>query len=435
QAPRNADVTLPPAQLQLSKPGETPGSTVFNATALVDIPLTGVEPFLAWSITWEADQWDESARFKVIISDSEQPEVPFAIEPDPHATPSPGKFISHLYFAGKNARKLRLEYTGPQPIGQVSIHFYSPGNTPETGNPKPKTQNPKPVPSPRSSCSCPQPAYLDRDGWCPSGDCPPDPTPSPTNVTHLIIHHSATANTASDWAAVVRSFWDWHVNVNGWNDIGYNWLIDPNGVVYEGRGDDILGAHFCGKNTGTMGVCVIGTFTDALPAQAALDKLTDLLAWKTCDVGTDPLGSAFHASSGLNLHRISGHRDGCATECPGNAFYPTIPGVRAAVQDHIASECSATAAIDESDPGGNAVRIFPNPASGEVTVVVESAWRGPVEATLFDAFGRPVGGLYFFEKNENLISKLIGLPGLTAGVYLLKIRQGGKSGLFRFVKK
>jgi hypothetical protein len=180
----------------------------------------------------------------------------------------------------------------------------------------------------RDACVCPVPDFLNREGWCPSGDCPEDATPAFTNVTHLIVHHTASPNTSSDWGAVVRSIWDFHVNTNGWDDVGYNWLIDPTGVLYQGRGDNIRGAHFCGNNTGTMGVAMIGNFVADNATDESKNTLKELLAWKTCDVDTDPLGTSFHGSSEMNLMNISGHRDGCNTTCPGDFFYPELPSIR-----------------------------------------------------------------------------------------------------------
>jgi hypothetical protein len=177
-------------------------------------------------------------------------------------------------------------------------------------------------------------------GWCPSGDCPEDATPAFTDVTHLIVHHSAGSNSASDWAAVVRSIYDFHVFSNGWDDIGYNWLVDPNGVIYQGRGDNVRGAHFCGTNSNTMGVCMMGDFTSVLPATAAVSSLEDLLAWKVCDIGVTADGTALHNGSGQNLMHISGHRDGCSTACPGDLFYPTLSDVRDSVKWLIDTECN-----------------------------------------------------------------------------------------------
>ncbi len=257
---------------------------------------------------------------------------------DAHADQKAGRKISELYFANKTSRYIQIALnTGLQ---SLQMQCFNPGLS--------KKEATYTEPMDRNYCPCPQPAYQGRLDWCPDGSCPPDATPVYTTVTHLIVHHSATSNTAADWAAVVRSFWDFHVFGNGWDDIGYNWLVDPNGVLYEGRGDNLLGAHFSGVNGGTMGVCVIGDFTDVTPTVEAKAMLTQLLAWKACDVDIDPLGSAIHASSGLNLNRISGHRDGpLPTACPGDSFYPQLPEVRQSVADLISSACAAIAPPDD----------------------------------------------------------------------------------------
>ena len=107
---------------------------------------------------------------------------------------------------------------------------------------------------------CTQPAYQGRNDWCPSGNCPKSSNPSAINPTHIVVHHSAGQTSSSDFAAVVRSYWDYHVNSRGWADIGYNWLVDPNGVVYEGRGDRIRGAHSPCMNAIATGICFIGNY-------------------------------------------------------------------------------------------------------------------------------------------------------------------------------
>jgi len=184
----------------------------------------------------------------------------------------------------------------------------------------------------------PKPPIVTRTEWgCPDGQITTHGSLSYTTVTHLIVHHTFSPSGAinGDWAAAVRSVWNFHVFSNGWADIGYNYVIDQNGVVYEGRagGDNIVGAHFSGVNGGTMGVVIIGDFTSSTPPPAALNSLKKLLAWKADQRGIDPAGQSLHASSGLNLKNISGHRDGPgATECPGEAFYPMLPGIRTDVK-------------------------------------------------------------------------------------------------------
>ena len=311
------------------------GTLAHQSSALAEVPLVKTGDFLAWSVVWEAENWDESTDRLFILFQNGDALSP--IHPDVHADQTPGRYVSELYFLEKNSPKFRIHYAGKHQISSVKVHFFDPG-TSHISSSGPAESAPVDT---RSACVCPQPAYQSRADWCPDSSCPPNPFPSSTTVTHLIVHHSAGVSVSSDWAAVVRSIWDYHVNVNGWSDIGYNWLVAPTGVMYEGRGDNILGAHFCGTNGGTMGVCMMGDYTDIQPAAGAVSTLEALLAWKSCDEDLDPLGSAFHPGSGLTLNRISGHRDGCATSCPGDAFYPTLPNVRVAVKNYIDNGCEA----------------------------------------------------------------------------------------------
>lgn len=194
------------------------------------------------------------------------------------------------------------------------------------------------------------PAVVKREDWgCTAQACPSRGAPSFTTVTHLIVHHSAGNNNAADWAAVVRAIWVLHVQGNGWNDVGYNYLIDPNGVLYEGRagGDGVLGAHFSGVNTGTMGVCLIGTYSVLAPRAGSIDTLRALLAWQAQKWRIDPGGRSVHTASGLLLNNISGHRDAGlsprasgATECPGNGVYALLPQIRRQVRSTVEGECA-----------------------------------------------------------------------------------------------
>ncbi len=194
------------------------------------------------------------------------------------------------------------------------------------------------------NCSCEQPDFCSRACWCPSGDCEPKAPAAPTEVSHFIVHHTAGQNTSTDYKAVVAYYWDLHVNTNGWDDIGYNWLIDPNGVIYEGRPSGRRGAHFSCMNGGTLGIAMIGNFEEVQPSQSALDRLDSLLAWEACDKDITAFDRSVHAASGLNLYHISGHRDGneattgCpkGTVCPGKYLYAKLPTVRADVS---AREC------------------------------------------------------------------------------------------------
>jgi uncharacterized protein (TIGR03437 family) len=231
----------------------------------------------------------------------------------------------------------------------------------------------------------PKPPVVTRTEWgCPDGQVTTHGTLSYTTVTHLIVHHTATGNEApgNDWAAAVRSIWNFHIFTNGWADIGYNYLIDPNGVIYEGRagGDNVLGAHFSGVNAGTMGVSMLGTFTSVAPSAKAMASLRRILAWKADQRAIDPAGTARHAASGRDLQNISGHRDGPgSTECPGNSLYPLLPALRTEVKNMISIAGVSAASFN---PGALAGDSIVAAFGAEMAAVTEVASATPLPTTL-----------------------------------------------------
>jgi hypothetical protein len=197
------------------------------------------------------------------------------------------------------------------------------------------------------SCTCPLPDYVPRAEWGIAYNLNNDiyrPPATYTDVSHLIVHHSATANQSNNWPAVVASIFNYHANTNQWQDIGYNWLIDPEGNLYQGRGggNDVRGAHMCGYNNQTMGVCILGTYTSSEPDTRALKTLEALLSYKACQKNIDPTGSDSIVSHTGFMKHISGHRDGCApnyTECPGNKLHAFLPLLRESCVTYIQDSC------------------------------------------------------------------------------------------------
>jgi hypothetical protein len=160
------------------------------------------------------------------------------------------------------------------------------------------------------------------------------------------VHHTAGTNdyTPDQSAAIVRGIELYHVQGNGWNDIGYNFLVDKYGQVFEGRyggiDKNVIGAHTEGFNTGTVGVSVIGAYDTTQITPAAAKALEQLLAWRLDLAHVDPLGTLTYSSNGsprfpagipVDLRAISGHRDAYFTDCPGNALYAQLPAIAKAV--------------------------------------------------------------------------------------------------------
>ena len=199
---------------------------------------------------------------------------------------------------------------------------------------------------------CAQPAYQGRSDWCPSGNCPKSSSPSAINPTHIVVHHSAGQTNSSDYAAVVRGYWDYHVNTRGWNDIGYNWLVDPNGVLYEGRGDRIRGAHSPCMNAISTGICYIGDYEANEPASAGINTIKDFIAWDASDKNIDVTSSSYVAALSGNIENISGHKDGydqypdkgCTpTLCPGANLHNKLQSIRNDVANYSCYISSANA--------------------------------------------------------------------------------------------
>ncbi|HET7488062.1 MAG TPA: peptidoglycan recognition protein [Acidimicrobiales bacterium] len=171
--------------------------------------------------------------------------------------------------------------------------------------------------------------------------------PSFAPVTRMVVHHTVTPNDDPDPAATMRAIEAYHVKANGWDDIGYNFVVDAAGRVYEGRwarnygpgethdgesldGQGVVGAHAEGENAGSVGVALLGEFTGRDPSPAALDALQRLLAWKAERNGIDPLGTTTWAG-GQVLPTIVGHRDVGQTTCPGDRLQSRLGAVRQAV--------------------------------------------------------------------------------------------------------
>ncbi len=325
----------------------------------VAVPIEAAEPFLAVGAVLIGDVNNDA---RILISlrgsvDGSSWSDWREFEADHDSMSRVGEYIGGLILLDRRTKLVQYRITvekgtsGFSPaVTDLKLSFISPGVTPKelqvrmlkrTG----ETMNAINQPP---TTKYPRPPVVTRTEWgCPDGQITTHGALSYTTVTHLIVHHTATGNEATDWAAVVRSIWNFHIFSNGWADVGYNYLIDPNGVIYEGRagGDNVLGAHFSGVNAGTMGVAMLGTFTDVAPATRALNGLKKILAWKADQRNLDPIGASLHAASRLDLKVISGHRDGPgSTECPGDSLHPLLPAIRADVKN-LLSNAGAVAGV------------------------------------------------------------------------------------------
>lgn len=163
---------------------------------------------------------------------------------------------------------------------------------------------------------------ITREEW---GAREPKSTPGTISVPspELWLHHTAGANIEGDDAMSdqdlrrVKSTQNFHMDVRGWNDIAYSFLLDPDGYVFEGRGAGIRGGHTKNHNTVSHGICVMGNYNNSQVDEDLLPRLAELVRYGA-DQGWWPRGFT------------GGHRDtrgGDEQDCPGANLYPMLPEI------------------------------------------------------------------------------------------------------------
>lgn len=154
-----------------------------------------------------------------------------------------------------------------------------------------------------------------------------------------VVHHTATSNgyRRGEVPGLLRSIYHHHARVRGWNDIGYNFLVDRFGRIFEGRhgGMDagVVGAHARGHNTGSIGVAVLGDHRRTAPSAEARRAVAALLAWKyhVHEVPSQPSHRVRH--HGRSYPATCGHRDTGTTSCPGGKLHEQLPAIRREIHE------------------------------------------------------------------------------------------------------
>ncbi|MFJ6212982.1 peptidoglycan recognition protein [Streptomyces sp. NPDC092296] len=193
----------------------------------------------------------------------------------------------------------------------------------------------------------PRPALVTRAGWKADESLRHTKPAYAGTVKMVFIHHTDNPNgySCSQVPEMIRAMYQYHVSELAWDDIGYNFLVDRCGTIYEGRAGGVdrpvVGGHTMGFNIGSMGIAAIGDFSaGATVPKPMVDAIARLAAWKLSLAGVSPAGRAamvsqdsatrYRKGTTVLLNAISGHRDAVYTECPGDALYAALPGIRAA---------------------------------------------------------------------------------------------------------
>jgi hypothetical protein len=201
-----------------------------------------------------------------------------------------------------------------------------------------------------------RPDYVSRGEWGAkgAGGCRPRDNPARGTVKVAVVHHTVTAGnySAAEAPGIVLGICRFHRNGNGWNDIGYNALVDRYGTIYMGRagglGKAIVGAQAQGYNAQSTGVAAIGTHTSKPIGEASLQSFAELLAWKLTHHGRPVRGKTRVRSAGgssnrykagkrVRSKRITGHLKLNLTACPGGALKTQLKEIRARAAEIVGS--------------------------------------------------------------------------------------------------
>ena len=265
-----------------------------------------------------------------------------------------------------------------------------------------------------------------------------------TNSSTLVgfVHHTVNLNNYSpdDVPALIRAMYAFHVQGRGWCDIGYNFLVDKFGRIWEGRygGVDkgVVGAQVGGFNGQSFGVSAIGNFSEVQPPTVMVNAIASVMAWKLSLIGRDPRGAGLVTSGGggslfpagqvVAMSNISGHRDAWATGCPGDYLYPRLGAIRSAAGALVDAAHAPVGHLDSVSPvlGGLRVQgwtLDPDTTGWIYAWISVGGQQGPV----FAAGSRPdLGAAYPGRGTAHGFDQTYALPAGTYPVCAYGVNTG-----------
>jgi hypothetical protein len=283
-----------------------------------------------------------------------------------------------------------VQLRSSQPLRGVRIHFVDVPDAPAAHAAA------LPLAQPVLPAGPGQPTIIARRAW--SHGAPLSVRPGYGTIKLAFVHHTDNPNgySAGQVPAMLLAIYQFHRFVRGWHDIGYNFVIDLFGRIWEARAGGIdaavVGAQAGGYNLVSTGVAVLGTFMDVVPSPTAIHALEHLLAWKLSlhgvptegdvTVRVDPADAfytPFRPGQLVSLPRIAGHRDGDSTDCPGNAFYNRLPEIRPVITGLAKTPARLTIARSAGSVSGTLSLLSSGqPVAGAPLEVQRLTRHGPV---------------------------------------------------------
>ncbi len=235
----------------------------------------------------------------------------------------------------------------------------------------------------------------------------------------LTLHHAAgwAARTLEEGKAQVKAIQEFHQDGRGWSDIGYHFVVDMAGNIYQGRPETVLGAHVGGANTGNIGVCILGCYHPPETNWTCVDEMT----YKT-EKALIHLYSWIADSYDIEPSVLKGHRDYFGTtSCPGDNVWPLIPQMRADIVLFIQyGEQPSRYALFQN---------YPNPFNANTTLHYDLPEPGHVRMTIYDILGRKV--IQLIDEEQHYGYKNINWDGrdkngnlVAPGIYFYRAEMG-----------
>jgi hypothetical protein len=308
----------------------------------------GSARFEALGVTWAHDRGLGDVRVEARVRQDGRWTGWHALDADPDHEPDAAEAARQRagtapWYAGpSDGWQVRLAVAGGHAPRDVRVSLVDPGRSDADA-----AVGRSPVFGASAEASVGRPPIVTRAQWG-ADESLRDGTPSYSDTIRMgFVHHTDTSNSysSSQAAAMVRSVYAFHTQSRGWSDIGYNFLVDKYGRVFEGRygGVDrpVIGAHTGGFNTDTFGVSLLGNYSSVAPSSAQLAAVQRTFAWKFSLHFVNPLattvltsrgGSKYENGTQVRFNNVSGHRDAGLTACPGTQTYNRLPSIRTAIK-------------------------------------------------------------------------------------------------------
>ncbi|SDU86543.1 FG-GAP-like repeat-containing protein [Jiangella alkaliphila] len=293
-----------------------------------------VDPFRLAAVTW-VGEGDVTAwvRTRQDGEWSQWYELPHGDDHAPDPDSAEGADVRNgtdpLLVPSSDAVQVRVDAPRGRAATDLRLDLIDPGLSSAASPPDAEIQT-----EPSASVAAARPSIVTRAQWGADESLRGTP-PQYGQVNGAFVHHTVNANDYSEAEvpALIRSIYLYHVQSRGWSDIGYNFIIDRFGRIWEGRygGMDraVIGAHTLGYNDDAFAASALGNYEDATPTNAMLSAYARLFAWKFSVHGVNPLARVNY--DGESWPAVAGHRDAASTACPGARLYARLATIRSGV--------------------------------------------------------------------------------------------------------